>query len=65
MMKIYVWRSLEGVERGMEGKEMKWVRKKEMRDYKMNKEDEKIIKFMVDMIWKEGKDEIDENLLIF
>lgn len=34
----------------MEGKEMKWVRKKEMRDYKMNKEDEKIIKFMVDMI---------------
>ena len=50
LMPLYVCRRFEGIARGMEGQEIKWVRAQALRDYPMPPADEPLIPYLQDLI---------------
>jgi 8-oxo-dGTP diphosphatase len=50
LMPLYVCRRYEGIARGMEGQEIKWVRPAHLRDYPMPPADEPLIPFLQDLL---------------
>jgi 8-oxo-dGTP diphosphatase len=50
LMPLYVCRRYEGIARGMEGQEIKWVRAAQLRDYPMPPADEPLIPFLQDLL---------------
>ncbi len=49
-MPLYVCRRFEGIPRGMEGQEIKWVQPKKLRDYPMPAADEPLIPALIDLL---------------
>ena len=49
LMPLYVCRRYEGIARGAEGQEIKWVRASALRDYPMPPADEPLIPFLQDL----------------
>ncbi len=50
LMPLYVCRRYEGIPRGAEGQEIKWVRAAQLRDYPMPPADEPLIPFLHDLL---------------
>lgn len=50
LMPLYVCRRYEGIARGMEGQEIKWVKPQALRDYPMPPADEPLIPYLQDLI---------------
>ncbi|HZG30328.1 8-oxo-dGTP diphosphatase [Ensifer adhaerens] len=50
LMPLYVCRRYEGIPRGAEGQEIKWVRASQLRDYPMPPADEPLIPFLQDLL---------------
>lgn len=50
LMPLYVCRRYEGIPRGAEGQEIKWVRAGQLRDYPMPPADEPLIPFLQDLL---------------
>ncbi len=50
LMPLYVCRRYEGIARGAEGQEIKWVRAAQLRDYPMPPADEPLIPFLHDLL---------------
>lgn len=50
LMPLYICRRYEGIARGAEGQEIKWVRAKALRDYPMPPADEPLIPFLQDIL---------------
>jgi 8-oxo-dGTP diphosphatase len=50
LMPLYICRRFEGIARGLEGQEIKWVRAQALRDYPMPPADEPLIPFLQDII---------------
>jgi 8-oxo-dGTP diphosphatase len=50
LMPLYVCRRFEGIARGMEGQEIKWVRAQALRDYQMPPADEPLIPYLLDLL---------------
>lgn len=50
LMPLYICRRYEGIARGMEGQEVKWVRASALRDYPMPPADEPLIPFLQDLL---------------
>ncbi len=49
-MPLYVCRRFEGIPRGMEGQEIKWVQPTRLRDYPMPAADEPLIPALIDLL---------------
>jgi 8-oxo-dGTP diphosphatase len=49
-MPLYVCRRYEGIARGVEGQEIKWVHPKKLRDYPMPPADEPLIPALIDLL---------------
>jgi 8-oxo-dGTP diphosphatase len=49
-MPLYVCRRYEGIARGIEGQEIKWVSPKKLRDYPMPPADEPLIPALIDLL---------------
>ena len=49
-MPLYVCRRYEGIARGIEGQEIKWVLPKKLRDYPMPPADEPLIPALIDLL---------------
>jgi 8-oxo-dGTP diphosphatase len=49
-MPLYVCRRYEGIARGLEGQEIKWVSPKKLRDYPMPPADEPLIPVLIDLL---------------
>lgn len=49
-MPLYVCRRYEGIARGVEGQEIKWVFPKKLRDYPMPPADEPLIPALIDLL---------------
>jgi 8-oxo-dGTP diphosphatase len=49
-MPLYVCRRYEGIARGVEGQEIKWVSPKKLRDYPMPPADEPLIPALIDLL---------------
>ena len=49
-MPLYVCRRFEGVPRGAEGQEIKWVKPKKLRDYPMPAADEPLVPALIDLL---------------
>lgn len=50
LMPLYVCRRYEGIPRGAEGQEIKWVRAAQLRDFPMPPADEPLIPFLQDLL---------------
>jgi 8-oxo-dGTP diphosphatase len=50
LMPLYICRRFEGIARGMEGQDIKWVRTSALRDYPMPPADEPLIPYLQDLI---------------
>jgi 8-oxo-dGTP diphosphatase len=50
LMPLYVCRRYEGIARGVEGQEIKWVHPKKLRDYPMPPADEPLIPALIDLL---------------
>jgi len=50
LMPLYICRRYQGIARGLEGQELKWVRAKDLRNYPMPPADEPLIPFLVDLL---------------
>lgn len=50
LMPLYVCRRYEGIPRGAEGQEIKWVRASQLRDFPMPPADEPLIPFLQDLL---------------
>ncbi|MET3615879.1 8-oxo-dGTP diphosphatase [Rhizobium aquaticum] len=50
LMPLYVCRRYDGIPRGAEGQEIKWVRAAQLRDYPMPPADEPLIPFLHDLL---------------
>lgn len=50
LMPLYVCRRYEGIVRGAEGQEIKWVRAAQLRDFPMPPADEPLIPFLQDLL---------------
>ncbi len=49
-MPLFVCRRYEGIARGVEGQEIKWVLPKKLRDYPMPPADEPLIPALIDLL---------------
>ncbi len=49
-MPLYVCRRFEGMPRGVEGQEIKWVKPRNLRDYPMPAADEPLIPALIDLL---------------
>jgi 8-oxo-dGTP diphosphatase len=50
MMPLYICRRYEGIARGLEGQAIKWVRAKDLRNYRMPPADDPLVPFLVDLL---------------
>ncbi|MGB8817294.1 MAG: 8-oxo-dGTP diphosphatase MutT [Rhizobiaceae bacterium] len=50
LMPLYVCRRFEGIARGLEGQEIKWVSPRKLRDYPMPAADEPLIPALIDLL---------------
>ncbi|RST86189.1 (deoxy)nucleoside triphosphate pyrophosphohydrolase [Aquibium carbonis] len=50
LMPLFVCRRYEGIARGLEGQQLKWVRARDMRSYPMPPADEPLIPFLIDLL---------------
>lgn len=50
LMPLYVCRRFEGLPRGLEGQEIKWVSPRKLRDYPMPPADEPLIPALIDLL---------------
>jgi 8-oxo-dGTP diphosphatase len=50
LMPLYICRRFDGIAVGREGQRIKWVRPKDMRNYRMPPADEPLVPFLIDLL---------------
>jgi 8-oxo-dGTP diphosphatase len=50
LMPLYICRRYEGIARGLEGQAIKWVRARDLRNYRMPPADDPLVPFLVDLL---------------
>ncbi len=50
LMPLYICRRYEGIARGLEGQALKWVRARDLRNYRMPPADDPLVPFLVDLL---------------